>query len=929
MSHDSHEQSSKSQHGEISELLIIMREQRDFLARQTTALEMHFGTTATSLPSSPGSPLIKSNGLNAWKTQAASETKPSWSGAVVPPRWDDDVGWSMVLQTALKKIKEQVDFWKESLDNTLLFITLFSAIVTAFLLSNLTALEAAPDQHNDQLLQNLINLIAQIASLNGLKTPTITPPDPFAPATSDEVSAALWYSSLIISILCAGLATFSRFQMMDIQGKPRGRGFLEKVIRLKDREQLAQRLITPTSDVINWSIVVSIALFIAGLLYQLWNLHALIVAPVILAAGIIGTALTGLVVVFVAGVSIHAILYEESPFETSFSRLLGRTVWCIMGGLRDLRRWRPSIRPPFTYSKKVTDKEGPAPECHSISEFSWTKLSRALFSPHFCVAKHEASLYFFELVSQCDDGKLLEHSTPVMVEHFDSVELASDEYKMHVARAIIRVLDTDVGDDTKLFLLQNIMRIDKNIFARKEPKSGYLIKTIARILLRVQEAGADKGHEICKAAFHALVFLTDKLEPKPEPPAEASDIEPLDNRRVRRGMPISDAEFVVRGLGSYNPLKSGNVPKAFLGALLEFSHMSWEARQEVLNHKQLPLSTFLSSYVSAIYWANAELGEWDHRARYRRILTDAVRPTLDGIIGSYSKDNLLFELKGLIEGLGGWIEKSKPAERHKRACAACMGILRRLRVSNKLPKTGLKPIVDFGPLAHIFPSVALNNAEDTSTNETISKGITRRADLVTLRHVEALVFFIDEYAEYTTSSGSDGAKATESDTGSSIFRFLIQCQALVVALLKDQDPQPIQTDVMPTAPPQSSQDSDDLRNIVSDKFLESELTEQETKEARNLLENIQVRLSCSEGTYIKYFREHRHLQSWETDPLNAPSKSDDGKSSDSENIDEKDKGNKKSGMGDDEGFVIQAFRMIRQLSFGPRRNDSYGSGSQA
>ncbi|KZS91416.1 hypothetical protein SISNIDRAFT_394700, partial [Sistotremastrum niveocremeum HHB9708] len=108
--------------------------------------------------------------------------------------------WSMVFQTALKKIKEQVDFWKESLDNTLLFITLFSAIVTAFLLSNLSALEAAPDQHNDQLLQNLIDLITQIASLNGLKTPTITPPDPFVPATSDEVSAALWYSSLIISV---------------------------------------------------------------------------------------------------------------------------------------------------------------------------------------------------------------------------------------------------------------------------------------------------------------------------------------------------------------------------------------------------------------------------------------------------------------------------------------------------------------------------------------------------------------------------------------------------------------------------------------------------------------------------------------------------------------------------------------------------------
>ncbi|KZT31953.1 hypothetical protein SISSUDRAFT_1038075 [Sistotremastrum suecicum HHB10207 ss-3] len=192
-------------------LLTQMRDKFDNIAftnpapREATHPESNLPSPSTerTLSYSSVSPVSPQDKVPSDTTNALKDASPgSQQGKkVIRREIDDDLGWSAILPVALKRIRQKVKSWKDSLDTTLLFIALFSAIVTAFLLPTLSALSPAPGQNTDQLLQNLIEFIAQTASLNGLTTPAVTQIAPFVPADSDEIAVALWYSSLIFSIL--------------------------------------------------------------------------------------------------------------------------------------------------------------------------------------------------------------------------------------------------------------------------------------------------------------------------------------------------------------------------------------------------------------------------------------------------------------------------------------------------------------------------------------------------------------------------------------------------------------------------------------------------------------------------------------------------------------------------------------------------------
>ncbi|KZT39475.1 hypothetical protein SISSUDRAFT_1118913, partial [Sistotremastrum suecicum HHB10207 ss-3] len=96
-----------------------------------------------------------------------------YSKGVTTREWDDDYGWAAAMELALQKMGQQVKAWSEGLDTTLIFLGLFSAVVTAVLVPTSQNLSQLPDQYNDQLLMNLTNIIYQIAQLNHLQVPDI------------------------------------------------------------------------------------------------------------------------------------------------------------------------------------------------------------------------------------------------------------------------------------------------------------------------------------------------------------------------------------------------------------------------------------------------------------------------------------------------------------------------------------------------------------------------------------------------------------------------------------------------------------------------------------------------------------------------------------------------------------------------------------
>ncbi|KZT40782.1 hypothetical protein SISSUDRAFT_1118062 [Sistotremastrum suecicum HHB10207 ss-3] len=832
---------------------------------------------------------------------------------VLRPQWDDDVGWSTVLQTALKLVKERVKYWQDSLDTTLLFIALFSAIVTAFLLPTLSALSPAPGQNTDQLLQNLADLIFELATLNNLRTPTRARlPEPFVPARSDEISAALWYSSLILSILCAGLSTLARFQMIDIQATPKGLTFIEKVMRLKDREHLARMLLDPTFDALNWTIVFAIALFMGGLLYQLWTLHSAILAPVILAIAVLGTGLAGLVGLFIVFVSLHAIVYDESPFETSFSRAVRFVAGQMRGSLhRDASHQSDTEDPSSKIAAGTDSVKNDAPildqqatdvpqraerstddqidrkttETGVVNKSggsSWKALSLALFEPYSDIGDEEACRQFFKLVAESESLELLERSVPTMVECFDHINpLSARDFSKHVEPAIARALDPEVKQGTKLLLLQNLPRIKRELFQNFEDSA----RLTSRLLLRIQEGDAESenNRHMCIAAFRALVFFTEQKDPitheYPSPPG-----------------PEEHDEVIIRGLQSKSPIQMRNalplksesgstryeddsqqVSRVFLGALLEFSHLSFWS--EYIGHPSrhgvfqgLKLPEFIPCYIGALHWSNAEIGKWDHRVRYRRILADIVRLMLDSILIERPEAIKLGDLKFIIENIGEWIDTSNQdalPQQRIRTCQACIAILRRLRVpppiqtnddTNEQAQLDLQenspstktadnsqPELDFSALARIFPAHYEEISEHRQVIGRRQIAIATKLELVSLRHREALLFFIDKH----------GSRLCFEKPGA--IQFLADCKAMSTPQDTESSPE---IDNAPLI-------NDDLKELEDAEDLRMALDEGEKAEVKRLHKRMGA-IFRNPGPGLKSVQDRLPQPSWQQDPTEHP-----------------------------------------------------------
>ena len=74
-------------------------------------------------------------------------------------------------------------------------------IVTAFLLPVSQSLVQDPADVTNELLRNLTTIVYQTSLMNGMRVPEdLSQATPFTPARSDEITALLWYTSLIMSV---------------------------------------------------------------------------------------------------------------------------------------------------------------------------------------------------------------------------------------------------------------------------------------------------------------------------------------------------------------------------------------------------------------------------------------------------------------------------------------------------------------------------------------------------------------------------------------------------------------------------------------------------------------------------------------------------------------------------------------------------------
>lgn len=112
--------------------------------------------------------------------------------------------------------------------------------------------------------------------------------------------------------------------MSQLTTRPEGSTYRERLLRHVERERVAKQWLQYLVEGLQIILLGSIGLFMTGLLYQLRNLAGSFDedAPRLLITWKVGLSFSSIILAVVGAATIHALLYEVSPFGGPFSKLL-------------------------------------------------------------------------------------------------------------------------------------------------------------------------------------------------------------------------------------------------------------------------------------------------------------------------------------------------------------------------------------------------------------------------------------------------------------------------------------------------------------------------------------------------------------------------------------------------------------------------------
>ncbi|KZS95596.1 hypothetical protein SISNIDRAFT_542449 [Sistotremastrum niveocremeum HHB9708] len=231
--------------------------------------------------------------------------------------------WSGVYEISAARMREEAEEWKEIMDVSLVFIAIFLTVLTAFLVPAAQALNRPP---------------------SGTPSNSTAPPPPLPPESAQNV-CALYYLALIMAMCNAVLCVLGRQWVGKLLSRPIGETHRERTMRREARKRLAYGWIKPLVTILYWSLLLSISLFIFGLLYQLRNLSTSFdqPAPILETTWSLGIFLAALILGTIAVTTIHAIRFESSLFEGLLSELIVKILQRFEGRWKWIKDWRVSV----------------------------------------------------------------------------------------------------------------------------------------------------------------------------------------------------------------------------------------------------------------------------------------------------------------------------------------------------------------------------------------------------------------------------------------------------------------------------------------------------------------------------------------------------------------------------------------------------------
>ncbi|VDC02420.1 unnamed protein product [Peniophora sp. CBMAI 1063] len=252
--------------------------------------------------------------------------------ADTPPQ---DLFWTTYLKDAEEEDKYLPKSWEANTGSVLTFTGLFAATVAAFIIENYKSL--SPDS-GDQTVALLTQLLAVAANASNHApidaAHAIAVVEPFKAPPTAVVVNVLWFSSLLIALMCALLSTliqeWSRDYVRDINRRrtlgesTRNRAFNHIYIRLGvDRYGMDR--------VVYWIIVLvhlAVFLFIGGLAVFLFPINDVVAGTT---TGVLGSFL----LLYLAA-SVSPLIDPSSPYRTPATYLFAALYFPFMTTFRSL-----------------------------------------------------------------------------------------------------------------------------------------------------------------------------------------------------------------------------------------------------------------------------------------------------------------------------------------------------------------------------------------------------------------------------------------------------------------------------------------------------------------------------------------------------------------------------------------------------------------
>ncbi|KAF7967948.1 hypothetical protein HWV62_32491 [Athelia sp. TMB] len=229
--------------------------------------------------------------------------------------------WSVYTSEAIKYDDVLVNGWMENMNGIILFATLFSASVTAFILESYAGLTPDPNEQTIALLQQISQ------QLSGIPPPIqASAPDSFSPTSSTLRVNALWFLSLCLALTCALAATLVQ-QWSAIKRRPAP--YKQARIRTYLYGGLEKFRMAAVVEGIPALLHASVFLFFAGLVDFLWSINREIAWVTLSIVAVVG----GLYIL----ITILPIFDRQSPFRTPLSDFCWSL--CQHFGLLRYRSW--------------------------------------------------------------------------------------------------------------------------------------------------------------------------------------------------------------------------------------------------------------------------------------------------------------------------------------------------------------------------------------------------------------------------------------------------------------------------------------------------------------------------------------------------------------------------------------------------------------